>query len=72
MESGVQVETLHSLSPGKHEKDSEDENLHQWGVKNLMLSIFSMEEMPMSSVQNGERRKKLGAGSGHRKSEEQV
>lgn len=38
----------------------------------MILSIFSMKEMPISSDQSGKWRKKLGVGSGLRKSEEQM
>lgn len=38
----------------------------------MMLSIFSIKEMPISSDQSGKWRKKLGVGSGLRKSEEQM
>lgn len=37
-----------------------------------MLSIFSMKQIPMSSDQSREWRRKLGVGSGRRKREEQV
>lgn len=61
MESEVQAGAPHSLSLGRHGKMVRQRNGHIQGVRNLMLSIFSMKEMPKSSDQSGEqRRKELG------------
>lgn len=58
MESEVQVGAPHSLSLGRHGKTVRQRNGHIQEVRNLMLSIFSMKEMPKSYDQSGEQRRK--------------